>query len=57
MIHAKINQQQPVLYRHIDAVAMRNATEEELDQSIEAAETDGGQGLIEIHGVSCYVLE
>lgn len=37
--------------------AIRPATAEELAASIEAAKTDGGAGVIEVDGVSCYVQE
>lgn len=47
----------PVLYRYADAVALRNATPAELAASQEAAESDGGAGVIEVGGVDCYVQE
>lgn len=47
----------PVLYRYNDAVALRNATPAELAASQEAAESDGGAGVIEVDGVDCYVQE
>lgn len=34
---------------------LRSATEAERDASIEAARHDGGAGVIEVDGVSCYV--
>lgn len=53
----KIDMSKPVLYRQSDAVAIRNATEAELQESIAAAEHDGGAGAIEVDGIDCYVLE
>ena len=35
--------------------ALRPATEEERDESVEAAKTDGGRGVISVDGRSCYV--
>lgn len=52
-----IDHTKPVLYRYTDAVALRNATSKELAASREAAETDGGAGVIEVDGVDCYVQE
>lgn len=36
---------------------IREATLEEMARSIEAAETDGGAGVIDVDGASCYVDE
>lgn len=36
---------------------IREATEEETQESREAAESDGGRGVIEVDGVNCYVVE
>ena len=43
------------LMRYDDARYVREATEDERRESIEAAESDGGAGVIEIDGVDCYV--
>ena len=53
----QIDQSKPVLYRYDDASEIRNATAEELAASIEAAKHDGGSGVIEVGGSSCYVQE
>jgi len=36
---------------------IREATQQELAASIEAATHDGGSGVILVDGVSCYVVE
>jgi hypothetical protein len=43
------------LLRYSDAGYIREATEEELQASIEAAKIDGGAGVITVDGESCYV--
>jgi predicted nucleic acid-binding Zn-ribbon protein len=53
----EIDMSKPVLYRHDDAVEIRNATPEELAASIEAAKHDGGVGVILVDGQRCYVQE
>jgi hypothetical protein len=53
----QIDTSKPVLYRYEDATEIRNATAEELAASIEAAEHDGGAGVITVDGVDCYVVE
>ena len=53
---APITMSEPVLYDYATAVAIRNATDEELTESREAALTDGGSGVIDVDGRSCYVL-
>lgn len=45
------------LMNYETAEEIREATAEELAASIAAAETDGGAGVIEVDGVSCYVIE
>lgn len=52
-----VDMSMPVLYRYSDKTQIRNATEEELRQSIHAAERDGGAGVITVDGVDCYVEE
>ncbi|MCS6287745.1 MAG: hypothetical protein H8K10_02065 [Nitrospira sp.] len=52
-----INTSLPILYRYADAQALRNATAQELEASIEAATHDGGAGVITVEGVDCYVVE
>ena len=47
----------PVLCRYDTGDPIRNATAEELAESIAAADNDGGAGVIEIDGRSCYVVE
>jgi paraquat-inducible protein B len=53
----KIDMSKPVLYRYEDAQELRNATAEELAESIEAAKHDGGAGVITVDDVGCYVQE
>lgn len=53
----QINMAAPVLYDYQTAEALRNATAEELAASVAAAEHDGGAGVIEADGRSCYVQE
>jgi len=36
---------------------IREATDEELADSLEAAEHDGGVGAIDVDGITCYVAE
>lgn len=43
------------LHDYQTGAALRPATEEELQSSIEAARRDGGAGVIEIDGRSCFV--
>ncbi len=45
------------LMRYEDAIELREATQEELQASLEAAELDGGVGAIDVQGVTCYVVE
>lgn len=45
------------LMRYEDAEYLREATAEELEDSIEAAEHDGGAGVILVDDVRCYVQE
>jgi len=40
-----------------DASYIRPATEAERDASREAADHDGGAGVIDVDGVSCYVQD
>lgn len=47
----------PVLYSYKTGKAIRNATPEELQASIEASQHDGGAGVIMVDGQSCFVLE
>ena len=52
-----IDQTQPVLCRHIDGAQLRNATEDELADSIEA----GDEGIIQVDidgvTVDCFVQD
>lgn len=45
----------PRLMKYDDASVIREATMEEWEESVEAAKHDGGAGVIEVSGVSCYV--
>lgn len=54
---SQIDMSKPVLYAYDTAEEIRNATAEELAASIEASKHDGGAGVIEVDGVSCYVQE
>jgi hypothetical protein len=45
------------LYDYRTGEYLRAATADELAESLEAAERDGGPGLIEVDGRSCYVEE
>ena len=53
----QIDTSKPVLYRYSDGKSIRNATDAELAASVEAAEHDGGAGVITVDGVDCYVVE
>jgi hypothetical protein len=53
----EINMTGPVLYDYNTGDAIRNATADELEASIEVAESDGGVGVILVDGKSCYVVE
>lgn len=46
----------PTLHRYYDGSIIRHASEGELAASIEAAEHDGGAGVIEVDGVDCYAI-
>lgn len=52
-----IDTSKPVLYRHSDGAEIRNATNAELRASIDAADSDGGVGIIEVDGIDCFVRE
>ncbi len=54
---ATIDISRPVLHDYITGDAVRNATEEEQQASVEAAENDGGSGVIQINGVTYYVVD
>lgn len=51
------NMSEAVLYDYATGEEIRNATAEELAASIDAAKHDGGAGVIEVDGRSCYVIE
>jgi hypothetical protein len=53
----EINMAAPVLYGYDDGIEIRNATSAGLAESIEAAQYDGGAGVVTVDGVDCYVLE
>ena len=53
----QIDMSKPVLYAYATGSEIRNATDVELAASIEAAKHDGGAGVIEVDGESCYVVE
>jgi hypothetical protein len=44
------------LMRYDDSSEIRNAYENEIVASLAAARTDGGAGVIDVDGVSCYVV-
>jgi hypothetical protein len=50
-----IDPRKPILHNYETGQQIRNATQEELTESIEAADTDGGAGVITVDGVDCYV--
>lgn len=52
-----IDTSKPVLHNYKTGEQIRNATSAELTASIDAAEHDGGTGVIVVDGVSCYVVE
>ena len=52
-----IDYAKPVLRRYSDAAAIRNATPAETRASRDAAESDGGAGVIDVDGESYYVEE
>lgn len=56
ILFGQIDMNTPVLYRYSDAKEIRNATANEVAASAEAAEHDGGAGVITVDGVACYVL-
>jgi len=45
------------LMRYDDAEYLREATDEEKTESIDAAEHDGGAGVIRVDDVRCYVTD
>lgn len=45
------------LYSYSTGEAIRPATAAELAASIAAAEVDGGAGVIDVDGTSCYAVE
>lgn len=45
------------LYDYDTADVIRPATREEREASLAAAERDGGSGVIEVDGRSCYVQD
>jgi len=47
----------PILHRYADATEIRDATADELRESVSAAESDGGAGVILVDGIACYVME
>jgi len=47
----------PTLHRYADATEIRDATADELRESVSAAESDGGAGVILVDGIACYVME
>jgi hypothetical protein len=47
----------PTLHEYLTGDYIREATDLELTQSIEASRRDGGSGVIEIDNLSCFVLE
>ena len=47
----------PTLHRYEDGEELRDATGEELAESVEAARHDGGAGVIRVDGVRCYVAD
>jgi hypothetical protein len=52
-----IDTSNPVLHNYKTGESIRNATPEELQASAEAAQHDGGSGVIVVDGQSCYVVE
>lgn len=46
----------PELFNADTAQSIREATPDELQESLTAAESDGGRGIISVDGVRCYVL-
>ena len=51
----KTENSKPTLHRYADATVIRDATAVELRKSVDAAELDGGAGVILVDGISCYV--
>lgn len=47
----------PTLRNYKTGDAIREARQDELEASREAAERDSGRGVIDVDGVSCYVEE
>jgi hypothetical protein len=47
----------PTLHDYYTGREIRNATAEEIADSKRAAEIDGGAGVIEVDGKSCYVAD
>ena len=54
---AKSKTHGPMLHDYATGVAIREATKKESKASQEAAERDGGSGVILVDGRSCYVQE
>lgn len=44
-----------ILFDYATGAKIRYATDEEYQASLAAAEVDGGAGVIEVDGVSCFV--
>lgn len=56
-IASRIRDELPTLHDRDTGEAIRPATAAELAASIEAAQTDGGAGIISVGGRRCYVME
>lgn len=52
---ARLKTQPGTLHDYSTGEYLRDATQEETDESIAAARTDGGAGVILVDGRSCYV--
>lgn len=52
-----VDSSKPTLMNYATGEAIRNATAAELEASKQAAERDGGAGVITVDGVDCYVEE
>jgi len=46
----------PTLHQYDTGEELRDATPDEVVESVEAARHDGGAGVIEVDGVRCYVV-
>ena len=57
MTNNEIDYNKPTVHNYYTGEIVRNATNDELNQSIDASKYDGGCGVITINDQDCYVME